>query len=181
MKIAFGYKAGSGKDLCVKYLIKKYGGYKIAFSDPLYDILHYAQNKCGFRYEKDRKFLQFIGTEWARSINDNVWIDILLYNSSKLENCYCSDVRFINEFEALRSNGWTLIKLDRNHIDSRRIGSGNSNHISENQLDSYNNYRWDYVISNNGSIKELYENLDTIVNSIQLEKRIIDDINKILE
>lgn len=181
MKIAFGYKAGSGKDLCAKYLTRKYGGCKIAFSDPLYDILNYAQNICRFKNEKDRKFLQFIGTDWARSIDNNVWINILLQNSNNLENVYCSDVRFINEFEELRKNGWTLIKLDRTYVDNKRIGTGSSKHISENQLDSYDNYKWDYVVENNSTIKELYCKLDIIINNIQLEKRIINDINKILQ
>lgn len=174
MKIAFGYKAGSGKDLSVKYLIKKYGGKKIAFSDPLYDILHYAQNICGFEIKKDRKFLQFIGTEWARSINPNVWIDLLINKTNKdNSNIYCSDVRFINEFQSLKNNGWILVKINRN-IDSlneiKRIDNGNINHISETELDNFDDHNWDYIIENNGTIKDLYNNLDYIINDISLKK-----------
>jgi hypothetical protein len=65
LKISFSGKAGSGKDVSVKYLIDKYGGKKF-FSKPIYDILYYAQNICGFKQEKDRKFLQWIGTEWVK-------------------------------------------------------------------------------------------------------------------
>ena len=83
MKIAFGGKMGTGKDTCVNYLIKKYGGVKISFSDSIYDILYYAQNVCGFKKEKDRKFLQWIGTEWAREKNPNIWIELTLKNYPK--------------------------------------------------------------------------------------------------
>ena len=63
IKIAFGYKMGVGKDEACSYLIKKYGGEKISFASPLYDIQHHAQRVCGFEEEKDRQFLQFIGTQ----------------------------------------------------------------------------------------------------------------------
>ena len=43
MKIAFGYKMRSGKDTSVEYLIKKYGGEKISFSQPLYEALYAVQ------------------------------------------------------------------------------------------------------------------------------------------
>jgi hypothetical protein len=172
MKIAFGYKAGSGKDLSVKYLIKKYGGNKISFSQPLYDILFYAQKVCGFELKKDRKFLQFIGTEWARSINPNIWIDLLITNSNKLnnQNIYCSDVRFVNEFESLKKNGWILIKILRPNIDSKRIGNGEHTHVSEIELDTFKDDKWDYIIENNGTIKELYNKLDNIIDDISLKK-----------
>lgn len=66
MKIAFGYKMSSGKDTSVDYLIKKYGGEKISFSKFLYNIMYYVQDLCGLEKEKDRHFLQLIGTEWGR-------------------------------------------------------------------------------------------------------------------
>lgn len=179
MKIAFGYKAGSGKDLSVKYLIKKYGGEKIAFSDPLYSILYYAQNVCGFKKEKDRKFLQFIGTEWARNINSDIWIQLLLDNSNnkKNTNIYCSDVRFLNEFDSLKKNGWILIKINRNNVEKKRIGNGDIKHSSETELDILNNDLWDYVIQNDGTIKDLYNKIDNIIDDISLKnKKIV--INK---
>ena len=164
MKIAFGYKAGSGKDTCVDYLIKKHGGKKIAFSEPLYDILNYAQNICGFEHTKDRKFLQFIGTEWGRETNPNIWVELALKKCCNTSNnFYCSDVRFLNEFEALRNNGWTLIKLVRDE-DILRIGNGNTNHVSETQLDLLPDGKWDYIIDNNGTLEDLYVKLDKIVS-----------------
>jgi hypothetical protein len=78
VKIAFGYKRRVGKDTSCDCLVEKYGGIKLSFAEPLYKILNFAQDMCHFNKTKDRKFLQFIGTEWARTINNNVWVDLLI-------------------------------------------------------------------------------------------------------
>ena len=76
-KIAFGGKMGVGKDFAVEYLRNRYSGNKLSFAKPIYDILNFAQKTCGFREEKDRQFLQFIGTEWARQKNPDIWVEKL--------------------------------------------------------------------------------------------------------
>lgn len=174
MKIAFGHKYASGKDTSADYLIKKYGGIKLSFASPLYDILHYAQNICSFPKEKDRKFLQWIGTEWARNKDPNIWINILIEKARKEEgNVYVSDVRFLNEFTALKEDGWICIKLNRESQnrdttegEHKGIGSGEKNHISETELDSITDDNWDFVIDNNGNIEDLYFKLDEIINNV---------------
>lgn len=164
MKIGFGCNMGTGKDISVSYLIEKYGGIKLSFAEPVYDILNYAQKTCSFSQEKDRKFLQFIGTDWAREINENVWIDILLKKIINCnENIYVSDIRFLNELEALKNNNFICIKLVRN-INIDRIGTGSYSHISENSIeDKY----WDFVIDNNGTLEELYIKIDNILLKYQ--------------
>lgn len=164
MKIAFGYKMYSGKDTSVNYLISKYGGEKISFSKPLYDILHYAQKVCNFPIEKDRKFLQWIGTDWAREKDNNIWINLAINNIKNIDgNVYCSDVRFINEFKSLKENGFIVIKIERNLTFTNK---SSTNHISENDLDKIENSEWDYVIKNDGTLKELYRQIDDIVLNI---------------
>ena len=164
MKIAFGYKMRSGKDTSVNYLISKYGGEKISFSKPLYDILHYAQKVCNFPIEKDRKFLQWIGTDWAREKDNNIWINLAINNIKNIDgNVYCSDVRFINEFKSLKENGFIVIKIERNLTFTNK---SSTNHISENDLDKIENSEWDYVIKNDGTLKELYRQIDDIVLNI---------------
>jgi hypothetical protein len=61
-RFGFGFEARVGKDTAVEYLIKKHGGVRISFASPIYDILEYAQNVCGFEKVKDREFLQQIRT-----------------------------------------------------------------------------------------------------------------------
>ena len=163
MKIAFGFKMGTGKDISVKYLINNYGGKKIRFAEPIYDILRYAQRRCGLEYKKDRKFLQLVGTEWGRSIDNDIWINLVLKNQPKEGNIYCADVRFKNEFDALRNNGFIMIKLIRDEVNCNRIGNGTTTHISENNLDEYGDEHWDYILYNNGSLEDLYNELDNIM------------------
>ena len=164
MKIAFGYKMRCGKDTSAKYLIDKYGGEKISFSKFVYDIMYYAQSICGLKSEKDRKFLQWIGTEWGRFQDPDLWINLTMndiYNTHQHENTnlYCTDVRFINEFTRLKKEGWIMCKINRNF-------SENSSHISECELDSLKDEEWDFVIDNNGSLKKLYNKLDKIIKNL---------------
>ena len=159
-RIAFGYKMRCGKDTAVEYLVNKYGGTRISFADPLYEILHYAQDVCGFESGKDRKFLQFIGTEWAREKNNNVWIDILVKKSRETKgNVYVSDVRFRNEFDAMRKNNFVLVKVNRGGVEV-------NNHSSEIELDGVPDYDWDFVLDNDGTLEEFYSKIDLCLNNI---------------
>jgi dephospho-CoA kinase len=163
MKIAFIGKMGTGKDTCVDYLLKFHGGSKLSFSEPLYDILYYAQKKCNFKIEKDRKFLQFIGTEWARNKDENVWIKLMVEKSKKMEgNLYCSDVRFINELNFLKKEGWICVKLNRKKVFNR-VGSGNKFHKSEIEIDKMDYKLFDFIIDNDDSLEKLYTNLNYII------------------
>lgn len=156
MLLAFGSQARTGKDTACKYLSEKYGGTIYHFSDPLYQILYYAQDICGFKKEKDVKFLQWVGTEWGRNIDSNVWVESTIKNLNKKENCYIADVRFKNEAQRLRDLGFTLIRIIR---DDRPIDRDNT-HSSESGIPDFD---WDYIIDNNGSITDFYENLENII------------------
>ena len=164
MKIAFGYKMGVGKDTAVEYLINKYGGKQISFASPIYDILNYAQNRCGFKKEKDRQFLQYIGTEWARKKEENIWVRLALESISENTNNFLSDVRFKNELDALKNDNWICIKINKEKVEKNREGTGNTKHSSETELDCVPDDYWDYIINNNGSIEDFYKQLDNIVS-----------------
>ena len=168
IKIAFGGRMGSGKDTAADYLCRNYTGAKHSFAAPLYDIMYYAQKKCGFELKKDRKLLQFIGTDWGRSIDPNVWVKTALRTTPATGNVFLSDIRFYNELYALKSNGWKCIKLTREDPDLlRREGTGNRNHISETSLDKVCETEWDFVIINNGTKEDLYMELDKIMHLIK--------------
>jgi len=163
-KIAFGGKMGVGKDFAVEYLINKYSGSKLSFAKPLYDILRFAQETCGFEQEKDRQFLQFVGTEWARTKNPDIWIEKLHKSTIPNQNCFISDLRFPNEFYSLKKHGWICVKIIRKHQENRE-GTGSINHSSESLLESINNTEWDYIIENNGTSHEFYKKLDEIISN----------------
>ncbi len=163
MKIAFGYKISSGKDTACEYLIKKYTGYNVKFSKYLYEILNHTQITCNFPLQKDREFLQFIGT-WARNKDRNVWINLTLQDISKKDgNFFCSDVRFINEFTTLKKEGWIMIKIIRN---IERLDNEVNKHESEIELDKIDDISWDYIIENNSNIEDFYSKIDVIVENL---------------
>lgn len=157
LKFAFGCQARVGKDIACTYLQKKYGGNIYHFSDPLYKILHYAQDVCGFPHSKDVKFLQWIGTEWGRSQNDSVWINTTLKNISNEHNSFVGDLRFPNELEALRKNGFVCVRIIRKDRPIDR----NATHPSETALADYE--EWDDILTNDGSIEDLHLKLDALV------------------
>lgn len=163
LRIAFGCQARVGKDTAVGYLLKKYGGTHLKFAKPIYEILIFAQEKCGFQKVKDRKFLQWIGTEWARAQDPDIWCKMLISEVEKLPketNIFISDLRFPNEFQYLREAGFTLIKIERDN--STLLDAKVKKHTSETSLDQEKN--WDYRIYNNSSIVEFYRKLDSTIS-----------------
>ena len=165
-KVAFGYRMGVGKDTAADYLQNVLGGKRMSFAEPIYDILHYAQDRCGIPRCKDRQFLQYVGTNWGRKQNKNMWIDLVLKNTPENEYVFLSDLRFPNELKALRENGWYCVKLVRDH-DTAREGTGSSTHSSETALDSVPNSQWNAVIYNNGSLTEFLFQLDGLISQIK--------------
>ena len=152
-RIAFAAKARSGKDTAAEYLQKRLGGRILHFSDPLKDIMHYAQTVCKFPHDKDVEFLQWIGTDWARKHRDSVWVDLLIDRVPKTENCYVADVRFPNELEALKQHGFKIVHIVRHDRPIDR----NTKHESENALSGFTD--WDYTIHNDGTIESFTEKL----------------------
>ena len=75
-------KMGSGKSAAVKLLKEKYPKKVklLKFAAPLYEIQDFiyktivpVHNKPK-DFVKDRKLLQFIGTDWGRTIDPQLWI-----------------------------------------------------------------------------------------------------------
>ena len=163
--IAFGCEARVGKDTAVDYLLSKNGGVKKSFAAPLYDIQHYTQTRLGLDIKKDREFLQLVG-DWSRKQNTHIFINVLLREIdtdcvSKKENVYVSDVRYPNEFSVLKNRGFTMVRLTRDN----RFVSGDTNVTSHSSENSLQDYPWDIIISNNGSLVDLYAQLDQLYSN----------------
>ena len=99
-----------------------------------------------------RQLLQFFGTDiMRRYFGDKLWIFTTLNGS---DNVVIADQRFFTENEVVRTtkNAITL------HI-IRDCASGGL-HSSEKELDDlYNQHCYDTVIDNNGTLKDLFNNL----------------------
>jgi hypothetical protein len=77
-----------------------------------------------------RELMQYYGTEYVRSINDNFWIDSLIEKITNSNNkVIISDLRFDKEYAALKNVGAKIIKIER-------IGNYSviDTHCSENEL-----------------------------------------------
>jgi len=136
-----------------------------------------------------RLLMQLIGTEAGRNIiHPNIWVNALMnkykekfisggigmfhdprpsYKSLGFPNWIITDVRFLNEVEAIKHNG-LLIRVNRT-VKEDTI----PNHISELELDNYND--WNYVIENNSTIDNLITELRMI-----LERERISITGKVL-
>ena len=164
--IAFGGKMGSGKDTAADYLCEKHGGCKHSFASPLYKILKYSQQICGFEDRKDRKFLQFVGTDWARSEDPDVWLNVAVRDTPSKGNVFLTDIRFGNELRTLKKESWFCVRLDREHQVGRE-GTGLATHSSEQMIGQIPSSEWDLIIKNNGTVDQLYEKLDKMMITIK--------------
>lgn len=127
-KIAFIGFASSGKDTCANYLVKHYNYTKISFADKLKEIIAsvYGIDKSLFDNESFkssigpgghtwRHYLQYIGTEGFRYLYSNTWVDTALRDiqNKHLTKVVISDLRFPNEFLALKQAGFTIVFINR--------------------------------------------------------------------
>lgn len=98
-----------------------------------------------------RQALIDLGT-MARRYNRNVWVDNFDNRVKRIENeanlIICSDLRFVEEMEYLKKNDYTIIKLLRDSIT-------HSNNPTETVQDTIPSDQFDFVIKNNGTMKDL--------------------------
>ena len=129
-----------------------------------------------------RFVLQYWGTEVCRvGFHDDIWIASLEHRLLNNENCtVISDVRFPNEITAIRNVGGILIRVRRgpdpewhrlaeivntstNLAEINKAKSEFSKlHIHASEC-AWIGYPADYYVDNNGTILELYDQLDKIV------------------
>lgn len=105
--------------------------------------LHYED---GYYMSSDpvspRQIFQYFGTEWGRSIDDEIWLKL-----APTENVVITDIRFMNEAQFFVDKGATLIK-----VTSDRKTRCTSEHSSEN-LEVHEAAHIE--IENNGTLEQL--------------------------
>ena len=105
-----------------------------------------------------REFLQTLGTRALRdNLNENVWINSLFGNFNESSQWLVTDTRFPNEANAIKERGGIVVRVDR--------GLSTGDHPSETALDDY---EFDYVIPNTGTIEELIEEVVKFVTLYEL-------------
>lgn len=152
--IAFSGLMHSGKTTCADILenhlaMSIYYPKIIKFADPLYDIQKYIYDRTGLEKPqiKDRQLLQYLGTEWGRSKDENLWVNIWRrearswrFKSSGLHDdvhvVICDDLRFENEAKQVREMGGAIINVvaPENIRRERNPQTFNTSHSSEKPL-----------------------------------------------
>lgn len=166
-------KKGSGKDTSADYIVEKYSYHKYSFAKPLKEICRILFGFTDEQLYGDKKevidpywkitprvALQYIGTDLFRNqlknimphINDDIWVNVFEANHND-NNVVIADCRFQNEVDKIKKMNGIIIKLIR---DTHSIDS----HSSEN-IDNVTDF--DYIIHNNGSIQDLYNEIDKIM------------------
>lgn len=168
-----GY-AQSGKDTVAEYLIEHYGYRRVAFADPirraLYNLdpkiridemlgasLANAVDHMGWdevkRLSSDaRDLLQRMGTEVGRNMfGEDFWVDQAMRGVSKFDNVVITDVRYPNEYKAIKVREGDVWRVERTGV-----GPVND-HSSERALDDK---RFDKIITNDSNKDDLYQTLD---------------------
>jgi hypothetical protein len=102
------------------------------------------------------RLMQIVGSDCFRNIiGEDVWVKKMIKNlqTCKNTNVVISDVRFPNEADLIKKTNGVIVYINRDLISSTDKRS--VSHISETAIDSI---KYDYIINNNGSIKDLYKN-----------------------
>ena len=116
--------------------------------------------------------LQTLGTEWGRdSVDKDIWVNSLFMRARNLiqngaAGVVISDTRYENELDAVITNGGKVIRLERPETDRKAMSAGISNHPSEKEQTTINPDKFDVIISNIGTIEELYKKLDDFIISL---------------
>ena len=104
---------------------------------------------------------QVLGTILREKLHPNIWVFTVLHfvRDNPDTVCVISDCRFKNEADLIKKNGGVIIRLNRKN---RNIGKRDPNHISETDLDLYEDF--DLVIDNDGTVEEMVEKAFAFLN-----------------
>lgn len=176
--IGFTGPMGSGKSTAIEHIRNATNTpvNNIKFAKPLYDLQEAIYNRVSSVYRrpadfvKDRKLLQWLGTEWGRGLDEDLWRKLW---AAEVEHCYnhvpngwivCDDVRFDNEASLVKYMGGHVIRLECNrNLDRITTGNGITKHPSE--LGIAAEYV-DYHINNDGTIEEFKTKLSEVFKQI---------------
>lgn len=152
-------KAGAGKDTVAGILVQNLGYVRYAFAGPLKEALSVLGMPEPPREIKEHNYpgrdysyrvaAQTLGTEWARKLDENFWINLAIQKLDELKgkSVCISDVRFDNEAQMIKDRGGYILK-----IVGRDYNVSNATHASEKGVSSS---LVDIEIPNKGSIEEL--------------------------
>lgn len=168
--IGFAGEARSGKDTAANHLNDNHGFSLYAFAQPIKKacrtVFGWGEEHVNGSLKEvidplfnisPREAMQTMGTQWGREmINQDIWLKRAEYEMMTNNALAVTDVRFDNEANLIRSRGGIVIKITRQNKDKVL------NHKSEAGISSE---LVDYEIENNGTLSELYQAIDLVINN----------------
>lgn len=170
--------ARSGKTTAANHLEDIYGFQLYAFADPLRDGLMNILNLTPCDFDDDRKertiewlgrspreLMQTLGTDWGRNmVHPDLWLLLAKQNLDNFGQAYenapgfvISDLRFENEADFVRKHGGIILHILRS--DAAEVNP----HASESGIGIQDN---DLVLHNNGSLEDLFDQLDDFYGAV---------------
>lgn len=122
LHVAFCGPAGAGKSTQAKLLRQKYKGDVLSFAAPVKKV---ANDLFGEQMDDPvfaRKAYQQVGVFCRNVAGAGFWVEKLVPKVSPDRNCFVDDLRFMNEYHALKRLGFVVIKLsaDTKTLQERR-------------------------------------------------------------
>jgi hypothetical protein len=184
LKIAVAGEIRSGKDTVCNYINHKTGGKMqvLYFAEGIAEIIKDYFPEAWYGDGKPRHHYQEIG-QFMRSLNPDVWVNntemkYTLLKMAGFDSFMCTDLRQRNEYDWLKANGFTVIKVETSpEIRVERMkASGDSFdmqsllHPVESQIKAL---PYDYLIQNNTTLEELYEQIDYVLAELKAEGGVV--------
>jgi len=159
-------KAGTGKTAVADHLVNKYGYKRYSIADEVKRIAV----RLFVMKEKDRKLLQDIGFK-MREIRPSVWIDFLINQIRGKDKIVVDDIRYPNEYEALKKEGFKIIKVvaDREICIKRltgRDGTAAIERLDDESETAMDNVEIENVLDGNLPLEEMLVQLDELLKSV---------------
>jgi hypothetical protein len=176
---------GSGKSTAIEFLKDfrphKTGFANVKFAEPLYHMQEMIYRRIAAvhlrpqDFVKDRKLLQWLGTEWGRgTISDTIWVDLWRAKVAEVTEYWtrngmdtwvtCDDVRFDNEAEAVKALGGYIIKLTSSrNLERITTNTGIKAHASEAGISAN---LVDFEVENSDSVSSFHEKLKNVFEHI---------------
>jgi hypothetical protein len=168
-------KAQSGKDEFAKLLIERTQNknkcLRIGYGDFVKFVCEKYFGWDGIKNEEGRKILQFVGTDLARSVHPDIWVNMTIDLVKGIGRLYdyilIPDLRFQNEIIRWYEELYEVItiRVNRPNFDNK-LTKEQKEHISETELDTYDYF--DYTLNNIGTLNDynnmVYDLTDIIIN-----------------
>ena len=168
--IAFAGKAGSGKTTLAKHL-EMQGYQRLSFADPMREIVQLIYPGIDKSDPRYRELMQKLGTDWFRSFDEDVWLNILMRRVGD-NPVVVDDVRFPNEVQALYNAGFVVFFLEcPEEVRVMRIlerdgfvNKATVDHKSETSLDDFRP-NWLNVVNSDMALNKFLERFDGMLKS----------------